>query len=241
MLKLLEMQRHAMLMYTSCGWFFDELSGIETVQVIHYAGRVIQLAQEIFGEDLEAGFLDRLERAMSNLPEHGDGRQIYERFVKPAMVDCSRSGPIMPSFRSSKSSRTRSDFLLYHGSGGLPAVEAGKPGWRWAGSGSPRRSPGRRLPSTSGPSISGNTTSFSGVREFRRRGLRGHGLGSSRGLSWTDFPETIRRMDQHFGASSYSLRSLFRDEQRKILAQIRGLTLEEVWSALAGSMPTTCP
>ena len=36
--KLLEMQRHAMLMYTSCGWFFDEISGIETVQVIQYAG-----------------------------------------------------------------------------------------------------------------------------------------------------------------------------------------------------------
>ena len=48
-LKLLEMQRHAMLMYTSCGWFFDELSGLETVQVIHYAGRVVQLAKEFIG------------------------------------------------------------------------------------------------------------------------------------------------------------------------------------------------
>ena len=47
--KLLEMQRHAMLMYTSCGWFFDELSGIETVQVIQYAGRVVQLYEQVFG------------------------------------------------------------------------------------------------------------------------------------------------------------------------------------------------
>ena len=46
-LKLLELQRHAMLMYTSCGWFFDELSRPEPVQVIQYAGRVVQLAQEL--------------------------------------------------------------------------------------------------------------------------------------------------------------------------------------------------
>ena len=47
-MKLLEMQRHAMLMYTSCGWFFDEISGIETVQVMMYAARAMQLAQELF-------------------------------------------------------------------------------------------------------------------------------------------------------------------------------------------------
>jgi alpha-amylase/alpha-mannosidase (GH57 family) len=45
--KLMEMQRHAMLMYTSCGWFFDDLSGIETIQVIQYAGRVVQLAEQL--------------------------------------------------------------------------------------------------------------------------------------------------------------------------------------------------
>jgi Alpha-amylase/alpha-mannosidase len=56
-LKLMELQRHAMLMYTSCGWFFDELSGIETVQIIQYAGRVIQLAEELFEQAIEAPFL----------------------------------------------------------------------------------------------------------------------------------------------------------------------------------------
>ena len=76
-----------MLMYTSCGWFFDELSGIETVQVIQYAARVIQLANEIFGQDFEPQFLERLEKAKSNIPEHGDGRNIYQKFVKPAMID----------------------------------------------------------------------------------------------------------------------------------------------------------
>jgi alpha-amylase/alpha-mannosidase (GH57 family) len=86
-LKLMELQRHAMLMYTSCGWFFDELSGIETVQVIQYAARVIQLANELFSRDFEPPFLDRLAEAKSNIPEHGDGRAIYHKFVKPAMID----------------------------------------------------------------------------------------------------------------------------------------------------------
>ncbi|HET9476191.1 MAG TPA: DUF3536 domain-containing protein, partial [Dehalococcoidia bacterium] len=85
-LKLLELQRHALLMYTSCGWFFDDISGIEAVQVIAYAGRVIQLAREISGCDLEPEFLSRMELARSNVPEHADGHQIYDKFVRPAVV-----------------------------------------------------------------------------------------------------------------------------------------------------------
>jgi alpha-amylase/alpha-mannosidase (GH57 family) len=91
-LKLLELQRHAMLMYTSCGWFFDELSGIETVQVLHYAGRAIELAQQVFGDQLEASFLQRLVKAKSNLQEYGDGARIYETLVKPSRVDLLKVG-----------------------------------------------------------------------------------------------------------------------------------------------------
>jgi len=85
-LKLLELQRHAMLMYTSCGWFFDELSGLETVQVMQYAGRAIRLAQELGAKCIESGFTERLAAAKSNLPEHSDGKQIYEKWIKPAFV-----------------------------------------------------------------------------------------------------------------------------------------------------------
>lgn len=77
-LKLLEMQRHLMLMYTSCGWFFDELSGIETVQVIQYAGRAIQLCRETSEMDPEPQFLTYLSRAPSNLPGPGNGKRIFE-------------------------------------------------------------------------------------------------------------------------------------------------------------------
>ena len=61
-LKLLELQRQLLLMYTSCGWFFDDISGIETVQVIQFAGRAVQLAQELFGDSLEERFIERLAR-----------------------------------------------------------------------------------------------------------------------------------------------------------------------------------
>jgi alpha-amylase/alpha-mannosidase (GH57 family) len=89
--KLLELQRHAMLMYTSCGWFFNDLSGIETVQVLRYAGRAVQLAHELFGNTIEDEFLHQLARAHSNVPEMGDGRRIYETQVRPAMVDLLRA------------------------------------------------------------------------------------------------------------------------------------------------------
>ncbi len=85
-LKLLEMQRHAMLMYTSCGWFFTEISGIETVQIIQYAARTIQIAKEISGVSLEEKFLERLSAAKSNVAQFKDGRVIYEKLVKPAFV-----------------------------------------------------------------------------------------------------------------------------------------------------------
>ncbi|HKA53897.1 MAG TPA: DUF3536 domain-containing protein, partial [Candidatus Binatia bacterium] len=88
-LKLLEMQRHRLLMFTSCGWFFDEVSGLETTQVLRYAARALELAAEC-GAELEAGFLERLRPAPSNLPEYGDGARVYDRQVTPARVDFPR-------------------------------------------------------------------------------------------------------------------------------------------------------
>ncbi len=90
--KLLELQRHAMLMYTSCGWFFDELSGIETVQVIQYAGRAAQLAEDLFGNPQQSLFIEKLSQAKSNIPENGDGGRIYQKFVQPAFLDLRKVG-----------------------------------------------------------------------------------------------------------------------------------------------------
>ncbi len=90
--KLMELERHAMLMYTSCGWFFDELSGIETVQVMQYAGRAVQLAEQLFGDRRESVFIEKLSQAKSNIPEHQDGARIYQKFVRPAFVDLRKVG-----------------------------------------------------------------------------------------------------------------------------------------------------
>jgi alpha-amylase/alpha-mannosidase (GH57 family) len=91
-LRLMEMQRHAMLMYTSCGWFFDEVSGIETVQVLQYACRVIQLASQTGGEDLESEFLRRLELVPSNVPTLKNAKEVYLRYVVPARTNLKRVG-----------------------------------------------------------------------------------------------------------------------------------------------------
>lgn len=85
-MELLEIQRQTMLMYTSCGWFFSEISGIETVQIMKYAARAMQLAARFTGKNLEKRFLDILSEAKSNLPEHGTGKNIFEKFVRPSIV-----------------------------------------------------------------------------------------------------------------------------------------------------------
>lgn len=82
-LKLLEMQRNALLMYTSCGWFFDEVSGLETVQIMQYACRALELNRQMSGEDLEPEFIKKLALAPSNLKDLQNGAVVYERFVKP--------------------------------------------------------------------------------------------------------------------------------------------------------------
>ncbi len=85
-MELLEIQRQSMLMYTSCGWFFSEISGIETTQIMKYAARAMQLAQNFSKKDLEKHFLEILDEAKSNFAEFGTGKDIFEKFVKPSIV-----------------------------------------------------------------------------------------------------------------------------------------------------------
>jgi alpha-amylase/alpha-mannosidase (GH57 family) len=88
-LRLLEMQSDAMLMFTSCGWFHDEISGIETVQCLQYAARAIYLAKQ-FGHDLEESFTADLKEAPSNVPRYRDGSGVWEQLVRPGVVDLER-------------------------------------------------------------------------------------------------------------------------------------------------------
>jgi alpha-amylase/alpha-mannosidase (GH57 family) len=221
-LKLLEIQRQAMLMYTSCGWFFDELSGIETVQVIQYAGRAIQLAHDLFGGGLEDGFLERLSQAKSNIPDHGDGRVIYEKFVKPALVDWERVGAHYAVTSLFEEVPEQAQVYSY---------DTHREDYQTFASGRAKLSVGRvRLTS--------QVTRESALVNFGFLHLGDHNVNGGAGLFETedaylrvveevneafqsaDFPEVLRVLDRQFGESTYSLRSLFRDEQRAILGQI---------------------
>ena len=90
--RLMEVQRNAMLMYTSCGWFFDEISGIETVQILQYACRAMQLVSQTSNVNLEGEFLARLKHAPSNLTYVDDGAEVYRKFVIPSKTNLQRVG-----------------------------------------------------------------------------------------------------------------------------------------------------
>ncbi len=228
-LKLLEMQRHAMLMYTSCGWFFDELSGIETVQVIQYAGRAIQLAQAFSGEPLEEEFLSRLELAKSNLPEHGDGRRIYEKFVRPAMVTLEKVGAHYA---------ISSLFEEYPDQATVYSHTVSRESFRVVQEGTMRLALGRvhvasRVTREStdvsfGVLHLGDQNVHGGVREFRGEEAFGQLQSEIAQIFHSgDIPAIVHAVDRHFGAGTYSLRLLFRDEQRKIVRMILDSALRE--------------
>ncbi|MBI5503012.1 MAG: DUF3536 domain-containing protein [Deltaproteobacteria bacterium] len=89
-LRALEMQRNGMLMFTSCGWFFDDMAGLEAVQVMKYACRAARLGAALSGEDLEGPLVRALAAGRSNQPGEGDGESIYRRRVQPLAVDLRR-------------------------------------------------------------------------------------------------------------------------------------------------------
>lgn len=216
--KLLELQRHAMLMYTSCGWFFDELSGLETVQVIHYAGRAVQLANDIWpATTVEADFLDRLAEAKSNIAEHGDGRQIYAKWVKPTMIDLPR---VAMHYGVS------SLFKDYIGRTRVYAYTVEQEDYRRVGVGRSKLAIGRvRVQSEitqdavdlifavlhfGDHSFSGGVRRFQGEVEYEAlvRDL-------SQTFEGMDLPAVLRSLDESL-EQTYPLQATFRDEQRRI-------------------------
>jgi alpha-amylase/alpha-mannosidase (GH57 family) len=228
-LKLLELQRHAMLMYTSCGWFFTELSGIETVQVIQYAGRALQLSQEFSNDDLEPHFLELLARAKSNLAEHRDGQLIYERFVKPAALDLEK---VCAHYAVS------SLFEDYGEEAKVFCYRAKQEDYHIEEAGKTKLALGRiKLTSE----ITGESPRFCfGVLHWGDHNFSCCVVSCeseepfkpiveavAESFTRADFTETFRLLEQHFSPSTYSLRSLFRDEKRKILDILLESTLTD--------------
>jgi Domain of unknown function (DUF3536) len=225
----MEIQRHAMLMYTSCGWFFDELSGIETVQVLQYAGRVVQLSGEVFGDSVETGFLERLERAKSNVPENKDGRAAYDRFVKPAMVDLHKVAAHYAVSALFENYGERDRIYCY---------EVEREDFRVQTAGRMKLLLGRARVTSEitresayisfGLLHLGDHNVSGGIRDYRGEEAY-ESLTREIGdvFKTADLPEVIRTVDKHFGLGTYSLKLLFRDEARKILHILLDQTLSE--------------
>jgi len=228
--KLLEIERHLMLMYTSCGWFFDELSGIETVQVIMYAGRALQLAREALQQDFEAAFLERLAQAHSNVPSFGDGARIYTTAVKPAILD-------LPKVAAHFAVSSLFDHHEEHPS--IYCYDVTVNDAQRFQSGRFRLDIGHtRVCSritqecgsfTFGVLHLGDHNINAGVREFRGEQAYAEAVKElSEAFNRADVAESLRLLDRHFQGARYTLQSLFRDEQRRIMARILDSTLTEV-------------
>ena len=232
-LKLLELQRHAMLMYTSCGWFFDEISGLETVQVIQYAGRAIQLAEELWGDGVKETFLEGLSKAKSNLPEHSDGRVIYEKWVQPTIVTLDQVAAhygISSLFKPHANPERIYCYTIH--AEDYRNFEAGRSRLALA-----RITVSSEITRESACFVLcalhlGDHNLSCGVRacgdrdEYEAMAQR-----TAEVFSKGDIPDTVRALDRELGPTSYSMKSLFRDDQRMVLRHIFDASLAEVEAA----------
>jgi alpha-amylase/alpha-mannosidase (GH57 family) len=230
-LKLLEAQRNAMLMYTSCGWFFDEVSGIETVQIMQYASKALQYMEELQKISLEAEYLTYLEKAPSNVFKNA--LEPYELFVKNAQSNLHRVGAhfcISSIFEEYPENikiycySTKTEMYVRR--------EAGK--FKLATG---------KLNITSDITWDEQTISFTvlhlgdhninaGVKDFQ--GSDDFALMQKEmidAFEKGDIPEVIRLMDKHFNGNIFSLWHLFRDEQRKVLDMVLKFTYEGIESS----------
>jgi hypothetical protein len=227
-LMLMELQRYAMLMYTSCGWFFNDISGIETTQVLQYAARVLQLSRQLFGPDLEPSFLERLALARSNVAERGDGRSIYLRLIRPAIVDLARVGAHYA---------VSSLFEEYPDRASIYCYEVDRLTFTTLESGHSRLIAGtidvnsrvtlEHARMAYGLLYLGDVNVSGGVRIAEGFDFERVAAELSRSFLDGDFPHVLRQLDHQFGGLTFSIRSLFRDEQRKILGLIWDSTFEE--------------
>jgi alpha-amylase/alpha-mannosidase (GH57 family) len=238
-LQMMEMQRHAQLMYTSCGWFFDDISNIETVQVIAYAARVLQLAQQLFGEQvvaLEPAFVARLAEAKSNIPSAGDGARIFKEKIGSMQLGLEQVAAhyAISSVFSSFADETelfcyrvrRISFDVYTSGRGRLAL--GRAHFASAITGI-EQSFSFAVLHFGDQNITAAVKKYeaSDAKEFDDFAAQ-----ASEEVQRADFPDVIRQLDHYYGSVDYSLTSLFGDEQRRIVQLILNSTLWDIESSL---------
>ena len=232
LMRTMEMQRQSMLMFTSCGWFFDEVSGIETNQILQYANRAIYYANQVYSVDLHTTFLQKLERMPSNVFE--DGASSYKKNVVPARVDLTRVGMHYAASSLFEAYPERLEFFNYIATSEVfYRLEAGKQ----------RLALGR---TTVKSKITQSEKHFSfAVLYLGQQNIFGNiSLELSRerfdymadkmleSFKSTNVGDVIGWMQSYFGNEKYTIWHLFRDEKRKILKQITDTSLKKAESNL---------
>lgn len=229
-LKLLEMQRHTMLMYTSCAWFFDDISGIEAVQILQYASRAMQLARETSGHDFEPDFVQRLEQAPCNAPAYAHGREVYERLVKPCSVDLERVGVHLALSTLFDQARDQTRVYCYAADiDGYERHEAGA--WTMATGRATIRSnivwEAQRLDFAA---VYLGDHDLTGAVNPRLEDAAFRSLQAQLRAAFDrgDSAGALGVMRETFGENLYALRHLFKDEQRHLLDRLMHETWEDI-------------
>lgn len=232
-LRLLEMQRQAMLMYTSCGWFFDDLAGIETIQVMQYAARTLELAEILSGTALEEGLLSRLEKARSNMPGRPDGRSLYEENVKSAMVDMERVGAHYAMSGLFKVVGGSSDIYCYNAILHDHKVErAGKSVFMTGKMTVTSRITWESRPLVFAALHMGDHNLACGIKKDEDQETAGSYLDDmEKTFSRGNLPGTLRLMDRNFDKGLHSLESLLKNGQNEVLDLILEPSLREAEAA----------
>lgn len=228
-LELLEIQRQRLLMFTSCAWFFDEVSGIETVQCLKYAVRVLQLVQKVFGKDLEAEFAAILRKAKSNIGHLGTGDQVFERYAKRSRIDVRKVAAHYAVSAIFEHPEEYTKIFAYEVKlHNFERRDAGRAGLV-VGAATVR----------SVITLEQSEEIFSAVHFGDHNisaGVKGNVNGEYHkvreeavdAFDKVDFPQVIRTLDRHFKEQIYSIKDLFADSQRKIVERIMHDTLAEV-------------
>jgi len=230
-LKLMEIQRMAMLMYTSCGWFFDNISGIEAVKVMLYAARAMQLYEELTETDLVGAFEAMLEEAPANIGDLRNGQDVYEAYVKPARIDLYRVGAHFAlSSIFAESSDQEQEIYCY-----TATMEDYK-----------RTTAGAQIMATGRALIQSSIVLEKQSIDFATLHLGDHNLIAAlaspmpsedfqqmrqdleEAFRRGDTNEVMRQMNIRFAGNSYSLWHLFKDEQRRMLYELLSDTWEEI-------------
>jgi hypothetical protein len=227
-LKLLDIQRNGLLMYTSCGWFFSEISDIETRQVLQYASKAIQYGEEVFGISLEEEFLKKLAEAPSHV--YDNGRNVYDLLVKPARIDLLR---VAAHYGISSIFAQHPDKTRLYGYAIENEARAKKEIGRfklalgrvkivsdltWE-----ERSISYAVLDLGDLNISGGVRIFSDGREFARMQSE-----VTEAFQKGDITGVLQLMMKYFGRDTYSLWHLFKDEQRRILHEILAETIDNI-------------